>query len=193
MANKSNSAYLNSIISALIELEGVGSLSEINEIIEQRNTLPNIKSNNNWKNNVSKTIQSHCKYTKSYKGADDIFYSLYGIGKEYWGLNSHRNSFGSEFCRLEEKAITEIKNNIELTNTQKETIIDARRGQGKFRKDLINMYHKCIITNIDIPELLIASHIKPWYLSSNSERISANNGLLLSSFHLNYLKNLLIC
>lgn len=36
---------------------------------------------------------------------------------------------------------------------------------------------KCIVTGIDISKLLIASHIKPWAISNNHDRISSENGL----------------
>ncbi|MDD5890498.1 MAG: HNH endonuclease signature motif containing protein, partial [Ruminococcus sp.] len=41
-------------------------------------------------------------------------------------------------------------------------------------------YKHCIITGITNTKLLIASHIKPWSVSNNYERLSENNGLLLS-------------
>lgn len=34
---------------------------------------------------------------------------------------------------------------------------------------------------INLPEVLIASHIKPWSVSNNNERISSDNGFILSS------------
>ena len=40
---------------------------------------------------------------------------------------------------------------------------------------------KCIITGLAIPEVLIASHIKPWAVSDNDARVSVDNGLLLSA------------
>ena len=39
---------------------------------------------------------------------------------------------------------------------------------------------QCIVTGIDIHELLVASHIKPWRVCDNKERIDTENGLLLS-------------
>ena len=49
-------------------------------------------------------------------------------------------------------------------------------------KSLFEKYHgRCIITGIDHPKLLVASHIKPWAVSSNKERLSVDNGLLLSA------------
>ena len=48
---------------------------------------------------------------------------------------------------------------------------------------LIDKYKKCIITGIDDENLLIASHIKPWVLSDNQERLNVDNGLLLSPLY----------
>ena len=54
-------------------------------------------------------------------------------------------------------------------------------GQGQFRKKVLQKYEsRCIITGIDNPRLLLASHIKPWAVSSNAERLNSENGLCLS-------------
>lgn len=65
--------------------------------------------------------------------------------------------------------------------TEREAVIQARRGQGKFRFDLIAEWGSCAITGCTHPDLLRASHIKPWRDSSNAERLSIDNGLLLSA------------
>lgn len=58
----------------------------------------------------------------------------------------------------------------------------SRVGQGDFRQSLIEKYDgKCLVTGIDLTKLLIASHIKPWRISDNKERLSSENGLLLSA------------
>ena len=82
----------------------------------------------------------------------------------------------------EDEEVKKIKENPRLTPTEKETISKARIGQGEYRKSLLDKYQsRCIITGINLPEILIASHIKPWAVSNNKERISENNGFLLSS------------
>lgn len=66
--------------------------------------------------------------------------------------------------------------------TEKEAKIKIRIGQQNFKNDLINKYNgKCIITNLSLRPALIASHIKPWAVSTPSERVDVNNGLLLSA------------
>lgn len=78
--------------------------------------------------------------------------------------------------------IEKVEEDTKLTITEKETIIKARVGQGLYREKLLRKYNsRCIITNINMPALLVASHIKPWAASTNFERISEDNGFLLSS------------
>ncbi|WP_247648220.1 HNH endonuclease [Pantoea sp. Acro-807] len=77
--------------------------------------------------------------------------------------------------------IEKIVSDVTLPETSKEQLIEARLGQGKFRQQLIRMYSKCIITGIDVEQLLRASHIKPWSKSNNTERLDCYNGLLLSA------------
>ena len=56
----------------------------------------------------------------------------------------------------------------------------ARVGQGRFRKDLLDYWQgACAVTLLRLPDILKASHIKPWRVSSNAERLDPFNGLLL--------------
>lgn len=64
--------------------------------------------------------------------------------------------------------------------TERAAIIAARRGQGRFRADLIQLWAgKCSVTKSCSVSLLRASHIKPWRVSTNAERLNRYNGLLL--------------
>ena len=75
----------------------------------------------------------------------------------------------------------DIKANIELSETEKDLLIKARIGQGRFRDEVLKKYNEqCIITKINDARILIASHIKPWSVSNNNERLNCSNGLLLS-------------
>lgn len=65
--------------------------------------------------------------------------------------------------------------------TERSALVKSRVGQGVFRGSLLTKYNNtCIVTGISCPKLLIASHIKPWAVSNNEERLSVENGLLLS-------------
>ena len=68
-----------------------------------------------------------------------------------------------------------------LEATIKESLIQARRGQGKFRANVEAIERSCRMTGVSNPSLLIASHIKPWRLcQSSEERLDGMNGLMLT-------------
>lgn len=61
--------------------------------------------------------------------------------------------------------------------------VRVRRGQQFFRQTVLNSYGvRCCITGINVPRLLVASHIKPWR-DFPKERLDPRNGLCLSSLH----------
>lgn len=60
--------------------------------------------------------------------------------------------------------------------------INARRGQGRFRLDLLQKWNgACAVSGLDCLSVLRASHIKPWADSNAIERLDSHNGLLLSA------------
>jgi predicted restriction endonuclease len=72
----------------------------------------------------------------------------------------------------------------ELIGLEKETVIKQRINQGLFRDNMLKKYNcKCALCGVNQPELLIASHIKPWSKSDCNEKLSASNGLLLCPNH----------
>lgn len=79
----------------------------------------------------------------------------------------------------------DIDENVELEDTERDIVIKSRITQGKFRDDLIKKYHKCPLCEVENPELLRASHIKPWAESklSPKERNDVDNGILLCVWH----------
>ncbi|MFD2645453.1 HNH endonuclease [Pseudomonas japonica] len=62
------------------------------------------------------------------------------------------------------------------------TNIQARRGRGKFREDLLQVWGgACAVTGLACTEVLRASHIKPWAEATAAERLDSGNGLLLAA------------
>ncbi|MDH4567935.1 HNH endonuclease [Pseudomonas sp. BN414] len=60
--------------------------------------------------------------------------------------------------------------------------VNARRGQGKFREDLMRVWGgACAVTGMGCHEVLRASHVKPWAESTAKQRLDTHNGLLLSA------------
>ena len=67
--------------------------------------------------------------------------------------------------------------------TEREQLVKQRIGQNVFR-DALFKYWKgcCAVTTLDIPEMLKASHIKPWAdCDDDSDRLNVYDGFLLSA------------
>lgn len=66
---------------------------------------------------------------------------------------------------------------------ERESLVKTRVNQNFFRKTVLASYHnKCCITGINLPELLVASHIIPWS-KSEKDRMNPRNGLCLNALH----------
>lgn len=74
----------------------------------------------------------------------------------------------------------EIKGRGDLKETEKLSLVNARRGQGLFKERVKLIENHCRITKVDNKIHLIASHIKPWRDGENRERLDGENGLLLT-------------
>ena len=59
----------------------------------------------------------------------------------------------------------------------------ARQGQGLYRDKLLAECPFCPITMINDERLLIASHIKPWAVSNDDEKLDPKNGFMLSPLY----------
>jgi len=67
--------------------------------------------------------------------------------------------------------------------TEAAATVRVRRGQQFFRQAVLTAYGvRCCISGINVPPLLVASHIKPWGRFP-AERLNPRNGLCLSALH----------
>lgn len=82
--------------------------------------------------------------------------------------------------RWEDLIEDEILASADMSDTEKDVVVKARRGQGKFRELLLKREPRCRITGVDKPEHLVASHVKPWRSASNEERLDPENGFMLT-------------
>ena len=87
-----------------------------------------------------------------------------------------------EYVRRSEKLLKQVE------QTEVERLVRQRVGQDVFREALLNYWGgACAVTGIAVPEILRASHAKPWAdCESNAERLDVFNGLLLCA-HLDAL------
>jgi putative restriction endonuclease len=82
--------------------------------------------------------------------------------------------------RRDEEVQKALEGRTDIGPTQKQQLVQARRGQGIFKSNVRLNETKCRITGVADARLLIASHIKPWAESSDKEKLDGCNGLLLS-------------
>lgn len=132
----------------------------------------------------------------------DPFHQQRGVGGLKGGMNQVKPIWDEffhnqeELVFLSEKILAEKENTsieykfedllFDLKDLKGETVlreIKTRVNQSVFRQMVLSNYStKCAITGIDLPELLLASHIMPW--SKNEEhRLNPENGICLSALY----------
>ena len=79
------------------------------------------------------------------------------------------------------KALTDLATT--PSHTEVERMVRQRVGQEKFRNALLTYWGgACAVTGVSLPEVLRASHIKPWSeCESDMERLDVFNGFLLTA------------
>jgi len=136
---------------ALGPLIALTSHSSLAEILPALQDLPVFKERNARGHHMySSTLMQFAGYLKS-NGGDDV-----------------------------QADLEQIISDPSTTPTQKAALVSCRIGQGTFRDKLLLHWTCCAVTGFSDTSLLVASHIKPWKKSTNSERLDQWNGLLLS-------------
>lgn len=71
----------------------------------------------------------------------------------------------------------------DFTGETRTAIVEQRVRQGFFRRAVLSSYRgRCCMTGVDVPTLLVASHIVPWS-EDTQNRLNPRNGLCLSVLH----------
>ena len=82
---------------------------------------------------------------------------------------------------------TKLIVHFDITNEgeDKISLTKQRKGQDYFRRMILANYGgRCALTGIDIPQLLLASHIIPWADKSHKkDRLNPSNGICLSALY----------
>lgn len=89
-------------------------------------------------------------------------------------------SSGEDQATWEEHLRAQVEDDLSVPPTEREAIVVARRGQGRFRTNVQLYESRCRVTGVSRPEHLRASHCKPWRDATNAERLDGRNGLLLT-------------
>lgn len=72
---------------------------------------------------------------------------------------------------------------LSLKGEEREAVVRLRVNQGIFRNLLLEKYNHCCLCQVGNRGLLTASHIKPWSVSTSSEKLDWNNGFLMCPNH----------
>lgn len=107
---------------------------------------------------------------KVVNSVNESFY-YFRLFADYFGEMMHPH--------LEKKAIEVIEESIN-SDEKKATLFNARIGQGQYRKELLNLCPICPFTLVGDERVLIASHIKPWAISDQDEKVDPFNGFMLT-------------
>ena len=68
----------------------------------------------------------------------------------------------------------------QIENTTKINLIKTRVGQIRFRSEVLQLWdNRCSVTRSETSDAIRASHIKPWWDSTDRERLDPYNGLPL--------------
>lgn len=88
-----------------------------------------------------------------------------------------------ENTSLERKFQDELSGTESLIGEEKIREVKTRVNQSVFRRIVMANYEfKCCISGIDLPDLLLASHILPWS-KNEKERLNPENGICLSPLY----------
>ena len=98
-------------------------------------------------------------------------------------FESERILAEKEHTTIENKYADALNDLKDLKGEYKIRQVKTRVNQNVFRQIVIANYNgKCAITGIDIPDLLVASHIIPW-AKNEKERLNPENGICLSPLY----------
>lgn len=92
-------------------------------------------------------------------------------------------SYGKGYKKPQQEPSTVMKTAYYAQKEKEAEISHARIGQGKYRQKLLEQCPFCPFTMVSEERLLIASHIKPWAVSEDNEKIDPYNGYMLSPLY----------
>lgn len=103
------------------------------------------------------------------------------LRKMHTSLNSVVTSIEPiETDAADDQAQAAIQGRTDIGPTQIKQLVMARRGQGVFKANVRLNETGCRVTGVMDQRFLIASHIKPWRMCDDREKLDGCNGLLLS-------------
>lgn len=107
-----------------------------------------------------------------------IFY--WKLFADFDAISDKREALVFTYGKKDDKSIIPLK---PKESSRQKDMRYARTGQGIYREKLLAECPFCPITMINDERLLIASHIKPWAISTDAEKLDHKNGFMLSPLY----------
>ena len=157
------------------------------EIINLANMIGRTPSAVSWKlvNFASLDPSLQARGITGAKNCSQLDREIWNEFYENWeDLGFESEKLIAEFRREPiEKSSDIMVNDLPKEGKEREALVKARVNQSFFRKSVLSAYsYRCCITGISVPDLLIASHIKPWAVDEKN-RLNPRNGLCLNALH----------
>jgi hypothetical protein len=149
-------------------------MGEIAELLPDKYSPIQKNGNGNQTAYLSEISYELASVIQSLIGDDQLFNQLASIGT------------GVMLDEEDDKEEEKIRQRTDIGDTEKECLTKARRGQGIFKSNVETIENGCRVTGVKQREHLRASHIKPWRIASDKERLDGHNGLLLAP-HIDHL------
>lgn len=116
---------------------------------------------------------------------------LYSVRLERRGVAVHGVAIGVDTAPIaSEDAESSVAASapvvVEAQETERRQLVLSRRGQGLFRARVDALEAACRVTGVADRGHLRASHIKPWRVATDAERLDGDNGLFLAP-HIDHL------
>jgi HNH endonuclease len=108
------------------------------------------------------------------------------VGAEYLAALSELQGESDQDAIVGDQQEEAIRGRTDIGATTKDQLVKARRGQGVFKANVRLNEQGCRVTGVSDSQHLRASHIKPWKDSTDEEKLSGCNGLLLAP-HVDHL------
>lgn len=117
------------------------------------------------------------------KGPDgkDVFY--WKLFVDFDAIADKSQALVFTYGRGDEEGEVDVQLPSPVETERRREISRARIGQGRYRELLLEECPFCPITKINDERLLVASHIKPWAVANDEEKIDPKNGFMLSPLY----------
>ena len=114
------------------------------------------------------------------KGHPIYYWKLFADFQEIEKRKAYIDNYGMSSSQDDEEYRVGVHEEEQVIYTP---VRHVREGQEEYRKKLLEECPFCPITMINEESLLIASHIKPWAVSTLHEKTDPNNGFILSPLY----------